>query len=480
LKEQNSNINIPLCVDLDGSLIRTDILQETLFLSIRKKPWILFLLPFWFLKGISYVKYRTSQIAEPDITLLPVWTDVLNFVNEEKAKGRKIVLATAAAESTANKVAEQFGIFDEVFATTEKLNLRSENKRNALVNAFGEKGYDYIGDSHADLPVWASAHSAITINISDSLKKKTEKVAQISRSFQDDSPWLTVIFKQLRVHQWVKNLLLFLPLFLAHEFSNISSWLTLIMGFFIFSFISSSIYIFNDILDVESDRRHEWKKHRPLASGKISMITGSKIAITLLIIGFASSFIFLNGSFNIALLIYLVLTTLYSFYLKSIFAVDILVLASLYSLRIFAGGLLAEVEISKWLISFSMFVFLSLSVLKRYAELDALEHKGKEENKSRGYLLIDKMLLLAIGVSSGIISVLVFILYIASEEVVGLYSQPILLYAISPLFLLWILRLWFFSVRGEMHEDPVVFTLKDKLSYVVAILIAIIIFGAMI
>jgi 4-hydroxybenzoate polyprenyltransferase len=357
-------------------------------------------------------------------------------------------------------------------------NLRRGKKLKKLTESYGKKGFDYIGNSFSDLEVWAGSRYALLINTKKRIQKEAEKNGNVSKIFEFEKTKFSNIIKEIRVYQWVKNLLLFFPLILAHEFTNFNALITLFFAFFSFSFTASSVYVVNDLLDLESDRVHSTKKNRPFASGSLPVHYGAMLAPILLILGFLISGIFVSVEFTLILLAYFILTTLYSFQLKKLYVIDIIVLASLYSLRIFAGGVASEVFISPWLISFSVFFFVSLSVVKRYTEILSIISKNKSKAKGRGYTASDKSILLVSGVASGLISVMIFTLYLNSPEVKIQYQIPELLYIITPLLLYAILRIWFKTDRDEMTDDPIIFFIKDKPSLIILILIFLIVIGA--
>ena len=473
-KNITNNREIPLCVDLDGTLIQTDTLFESMLLSIKISPFILFFIPFWLLKGRAYLKKRIGLISIPNAKLLPYNTDVLDFIKEEKNKGRKIILASATYKPIAEKVANHLNIFDEVIATDGNKNLRSDNKRQLLVDKYGENGFDYIGDSKADLAVWKSANNAIIVNSKKSFQKK---VGNSSKIFQTEKNKLTDIIKEIRVYQWVKNILIFLPFLMAHQvsFDKVTSS---ILAFLSFSFAASFVYLLNDLLDLEADRSHPRKKYRPIASGKMSIHLAIFLTPVLLIISFAIALLFLPMSYFYVLLIYLILTTSYSFKLKKIILLDVIILACLYTIRLIAGAYAVNVEVSPWLLGFSIFMFLSLAIMKRFTELKVVINENGNKTKGRGYHIDDIPFLGTLGLVSGFLSILVLSLYVNSQKVLELYHQPELLWLIILTVLYWLIRIWHFAYRGKMHDDPIVFTAKDMTSYIIGAVIIILVLGA--
>lgn len=470
--------NIPLVADLDGTIIKTDILYESLMLLIKKNPFYLFLIPFWLIKGKSFIKQMAIERVKVDFKYLPYNDDVLDYIKVEKSKGRKIYLATAANEIPAKEVFDYLNIFDGYFASTKNHNLLAKNKTKKLNDEFGVFGFDYIGDSKRDIHVWQSARYAIMVNPDVNVKNAISK-EKILKIFDNKPSKISLIIKQVRVYQWVKNLLIFLPLLMAHRFFEIDLYLQAFYAFLGFSFTASFVYVLNDLLDLESDRKHPRKKNRPVASGNLQVREAIIILPFLLIFGFAISSV-LSINFVLLLLSYLILTSAYSFILKKHHILDILVLSSLYTVRLIGGAIAVDVRISPWLLAFSFFIFLSLAIVKRYTEIRVMIQENKEKAAGRGYLTSDESLLSSFGIGSGLIAVLVFFLYAQSPEIQVLYTNHELFYGITPFLLYWIMRIWFKAHRGELNDDPVVYTVKDSSSYIVILIIIILIIGAII
>ena len=460
-----------IAVDLDGTLTLTDTLHESVLILVRNKPYFLFLFPFWLFKGIAYLKQKVAENSELDVTTLPYNQPLIDWLKEEKQHGGKIVLCTAANKKIAKAVVSNFDLFDSVIASDAKTNLKSARKRDALQERYGNKGYDYAGNNSDDLEVWAGASNAIVVNASESVINKASTLTSVRQVFRSEPAGFATWIKALRIHQWLKNLLIFVPLLAAHQIGNTQSFGLLVIAFLSFSLCASSVYITNDLLDLESDRSHPRKRFRPFASAKLSVFHGV-IAAPLLI---AASFllgILVGLDFLIVLLVYLFLTVTYSFGLKRLVLVDCLTLATLYTMRIIAGAAAVSVSLSFWLLAFSIFIFLSLALVKRYAELLVQSSEGKNSAHGRGYLVTDAPLLQSLGVSSGYISTLVIALYLRSENVMSLYAQPLAIWLLIPILLFWVSWVWLKSSRGEMHDDPIVFAAKDKTSLSVAVVTA--------
>ncbi|MGA2297619.1 MAG: UbiA family prenyltransferase [FCB group bacterium] len=471
----------PVCVDLDGTLIASDTLLESIILSLKINPLYIFLFPFWILKGRLYFKNKIGQIAIPKAESLPYRQEVLKYINEEKSKGAKIILVTASVQKIADAVGLHLGIFDEVYGSTNNLNLRSNNKSQFLVDKFGKKGFIYVGDSKPDLKVWESAFEAVVVEPSKSLLTKVNNINKNISTIQNSEFRIQnfkLIIKEIRVYQWIKNILIFIPLLLAHRLHEYNLFLNVSLAFLSFSFTSSAVYILNDMLDLEADRIHPRKKFRPFASGNLSLINGIILFPLLLATGLSISFLWLPKDYLLILLLYLFLTTSYSFLLKKIAIFDIIILACLYTIRLIAGAKAVDVVISPWLLGFSIFLFLSLALIKRYQELLTMQQNNKTQSKGRGYFIDDLTLVLNLGTSSGYLSVLVLALYVNSKEVTSLYHHPELLWFAVICHLYWISRMWLIAHRGKMEDDPIIFTAKDYVSYIIGLIIVILALGA--
>ena len=467
-----------LCVDLDGSLLSTDVLWESILLLIKQQPRKFFYLPVWLLRGKAHFKSQIAQLVELNSALLPVRQDVLQFLKDEKKKGREIVLATASDQKAVAEIVQRLGLFDQVLTSDGTINLSGVNKRKALVERFSDQGFDYIGDAEIDLAVWSAAKSALLVQPSKSLLKKAKRVAAVERVFKSEKNLWLEILKAIRVHQWIKNLLIFVPLIMAHKIVDGILLLQTIYAFFVFSLCASSIYILNDLFDLEADRQHPKKKSRPFAAGTVPISVGLYTIPILLSCAFLVAALTLPLSFIGILGLYIITTVAYTFYLRSTTISDIIVLAGLYALRVLAGSIATAIPISAWLLAFSMFFFLSLAFNKRYTELLLLPLDNRKNTNGRGYISIDKSSLQSMGTTSGYLSVLVLALYNNSQEVKALYSRPEVLWLICPLLFYWISRMWFLSQRGEIDDDPIVATLKDPVNYIIGAIIGLILIAA--
>ncbi len=475
----NQNQNIVLTCDLDETLVKTDMFFEAIYSLIKSNPIFIFYFPFWILKGLPHLKQQIFSRVEIDYSILPYNQKVLDFLYIEKSNGRKLVLITATPQSIADKVEEHLNLFDEVYGSNDKINLKSHKKADKLVELYGEKGFDYVGDSLADINVWSKGRNAYLVAKTKLSQSKIQKSIKITEILDTNEKIAKSIIKEIRVYQWIKNILLFIPLIMAHHFTDLGLLTKNIAAFFAFSLIASSVYVINDIFDLDNDRKHRTKKNRPFASGKLRLQYAIILIPILTLLSLLSVFIFLDFNFLLILIIYFVTTTLYSFYLKKVVLLDILILSILFTLRIFAGGIATQTPLSPWLLGFTLFLFLSLAFVKRYTELEYVKSEQKSKTTGRGYITSDIPMIQSMGISSGFISVLVLVLYFNSEDVKLLYSNPLVLWAVTPIFLYWIINIWFVANRGNMNDDPVVFAAKDKVSYIVFALIGIILYFAL-
>ena len=474
MTQESVDRTIPFCVDMDGTLLATDTLYEGYLLLLKQNPLFALVLPAYILFGKARLKAEIAKRVELDVAYLPLNESFVEHLHELKASGRRLVLATAANRRFAEAVARHLGLFDEVVASDDEKNLSGSAKAEALVRLYGEKGFDYAGNSKSDLSIWRHARRAVVVGRgSGSILKVAEGVSEAVGQFPSPTGGMLDFIRALRPHQWSKNLLLFLPIIAAHRIEAGSVWMQAAAGFVAFSALASSLYILNDLVDLPADRRHAEKKARPFASARFPISIGLAvipfIAGGALLIGYG-----LSTNFLIALVTYAAASILYSIAIKNIVIFDIILLALLYDLRIFAGGVVTDTAISFWLLAFSMFLFFSLATIKRYAELLSMREDGHVSVSGRGYRAGDIEIIGMLGVSSGLISVLVLALYINSEAVVRIYTHPQLIWLLCPLMLYWIGHMWLTTQRGEMHHDPVVFTLLDRKSIGVGLASAII------
>lgn len=460
-----------LCVDLDGTLIKTDTLHEKVVLLLKKNCLNLFLIVFWALQGRALLKKKLCQIVSLPVELLPYNESLLDWLKLEKAKGRKLALVTAADRSIAEKVSKHLGIFDEVFASDGKVNLKSTLKAKMLADSFGRKNYDYVGDSSADMKVWEGAQKAYIVSASKRFIRNISRKVSVEDHFLSPRLTLKSFLKAIRVHQYTKNLLLFVPLVTGHYIFNDILLLQMLRGFICFCFMASSVYLLNDLLDLMSDRQHPNKSRRAIASGLLSI----KSATILMVFFLGMTIVVAWGlpwQFNVTLLTYYILTLMYSFYLKQQLLMDVVTLSALYTLRVVAGmALITFKAYSLWLILFSMFLFLSFAFLKRVSELAFLKANNREYVVGRAYQGVHSHLLMSFGVSSGFLSMLILALYLSTSTAEALYMHPYLLLLLFPILIYWLCRIWLLAVEGKVQCDPVQFVVTDYTSYVCGFLI---------
>ncbi len=471
--ETVSNSSLPLCIDLDGTLIQTDSLWESCLRLISQKPFMLISLLLWLFLGKAGFKEKVSRHVKLAPGSLPFNTNLLKYLTQQRLHNRQLILVTAANKTIAEAIAAHLNIFDEILASDETHNLSGKNKAKVLVDKFGEKGFVYAGNADVDLNVWQHAAAAIVVNGSEKLSIKAQQITTIEKEFPTkDKTSFKVILKAIRVHQWVKNLLIFTALILSHSWFNTTALHSIILAFFSFSFAASSIYLINDLIDLEADRKHQTKKYRPLAAGTLSI--QSAVMIIPILLSFSLILALqLSSDFVSILILYLVLTTAYSLFLKPLVLLDVITLTSLYTLRIVAGAIAIDVPLSHWLLAFSMFIFLSLALIKRYSELKNLIQHGETNSASRDYHVDDLPAISLFGISSGYISVLVLVLYAHDLQAGTLYAQPDWLWFVAVAVLYWISRMWLLAFRGEMNEDPVLFAIHDRSSYFVALFVTV-------
>lgn len=461
----------PLCVDLDGTLVKSDTLVDSLLALARLRPLLLLSLPGYLLRGKAAFKAFVTESVSLDVVHLPYNRKVLQFVAEQHQQGREIYLATGANVALARRVAAHLGVFAGVLGSDHDTNLTGNKKLDGLRSALGPREFDYIGNGSPDLPLLAHATEPMVANPSPMLRLGLRaRSIHPARDFSEHGHPLKYAFRAMRPHQWAKNVLIFLPLLLAHDFA-VKRILTAVLAFCCFSLTASATYIVNDLLDVENDRRHHQKRGRPFASGDLSPLAGALMASVFLLLALSGARL-LPIAFYGWLILYLAATLAYSTYLKRIALVDVLILAGLYTLRLLAGSAATRVHISKWLAGFSVFLFFSLAIVKRIAELENLRAKDTAPNNGRGYLVSDVEQLRSFGTSSAFAAVVIFAIYISGGDVIALYRHPQLLWLILPLMILWLCRIWLLASRGELHEDPVVFALTDSMSLLIGAAVA--------
>lgn len=458
-----------LIVDLDGTLLRSDMLFETFWSSVGRNWRNLFRALTSLRKGKAALKHDLAESADIDVTTLPYDPDVIAYVTKYRAEGGRTALVTASNEALAQSIAAHLQIFDEVHGSTRDTNIKGVRKAEFLVERFGAAGFSYMGDTDADLPVWAKASKAITVNAPQALRDKAEKLGNPAEHLTTVTPSIKPYLKAMRPHQWLKNVLVFLPMLTAHQITAVTFGQSL-LAFVAFSIVASSVYVLNDLLDLGADRAHPRKRLRPFAAGTIPIAQGSTMTAGLLLLGIIIS-AFLGWMFLLVMMTYYVLTTAYSVNIKRRVVVDICLLAGLYTMRIIAGGAATSVPLSVWLLAFSIFFFFSLAAVKRQAELVDAADRGELSASGRGYRVGDLPIISMMALASGYVSILVMALYVNSPQVLELYAQPAALWGVCCILLYWITRMVMVTHRGDMHDDPIVFAVKDRNSQICLVII---------
>lgn len=464
----NDESEFPLCVDLDGTLVNTDTLVESIGHLIKSNCILLLLFPVWLVKGRPYFKKMIASHVSLDVEFLPFNEIVLAKISEVHADNRQVILCTGAHEQIAIKVADHLGVFDDVVCTTATENMTRTNKQNALVDRYGDGGYDFIGNDLKDLPAMKSARSSFLVRPTRGLFKARDTLRDASVLDPQPVRAFRTYASQIRVHQWLKNILLFLPLLAAQKFNDQSAVLACLIAFFAFGSCASSVYVLNDLMDLRADRRHPRKKFRPFASTAVPVTHGLFLIPGLLAVS-AGLAIFLPSTFALTLLLYLAVSLIYNLWAKNVAVLDTIFLAGLYTVRILAGAAAIQVTPSFWLLAFSMFLFLSIALAKRYTELIELDLPDEQTVPGRQYRRIDLSTLISQGAASGYAAVLVLALYINSDEVAVNYARPAIIWLACPLLLYWINKLWLNTQRREMTDDPLIWAITNRVSRVIAV-----------
>ena len=467
----------PLYVDLDGTLTPTDTLYESALLLVRRHPLNLLRLLAWLPLGKAAFKRRLADAVRPDPATLPYHEPFVRHLMTEREQGRSLVLASAADARIVREVSDHLGLFDDVLGTeADGPNLSRAHKREAIAahaRAHGHERWAYAGNSRDDLAVWAGASEAVAVNAPPSVVASLQREHPQAQVFEQTPPSLKTVLRAIRLKQWSKNALLFVPLLAAHSLDP-ALWAVVLMAFVAFGLCASATYLVNDLLDLPSDRVHRIKRHRPLAAGRLGIATAVVLGLVMLVASFvlAAS---VSAGFTALLLLYTATTLAYSVWLKRLALIDVLVLSGLYTLRIGAGAVATGVDLSNWLLAISIFLFLSLALVKRCAELEELVDDSRVLAPGRGYQGSDLPSLRAMGLSAGFLAVLVLALYIDSQNSRALYAHPDWLWAAAPVLLLWLMRIWLKTGRRELHgEDPLQFALRDRFSWLTLLAIGLI------
>lgn len=442
--------------------------METAMAFVRSQPLKVFKLLGWLLKGKAALKEGLALETQIDVSVLPYDPQIIELITAEKATGRMIVLATASHVSLAERIAEHLQLFDQVLASNANRNLSGRNKRDLLVAHYGEGGFDYIGNSKDDLPIWKVSRQAYVVNPDPGVEGRVKAMTQVEPTLRTNTASLRDWRRAMRLHQWLKNALIFVPLLASHRFTQFDLMRDGVFAFFCFGLCASSVYILNDLLDLCDDRHHKSKCNRPFASGRLSIKAGLIAVPTLLLAAFGAALLLLPWQFSAVMAAYYALTLAYSLQLKRLMAVDVIVLAMLYTSRIIAGVAAFNLTLTFWILAFSMFIFLSLAMVKRYAELrDARVRDVTTMARGRGYYPGDLDMIASLGASSGYLAVMVLALYIQDAKTTALYVTPHVIWLACPLLLFWVTRVWMLTHRGQMNEDPVVFAIRDRTSQLI-------------
>ncbi|HEY1472977.1 MAG TPA: UbiA family prenyltransferase [Pseudolabrys sp.] len=459
------DIDVPIVVDLDQTLILTDSLHEAFARLLFSDPLAALASLRSILRGRAAFKARVAEQGMPDIAGLPYRMLLVDLLQAEKARGRSIHLVTAADQKIATAVAAHLDLFDSATGSDGKRNLKGSHKLEYLRERFAA-GFIYAGDHAADLPVFKAARGAILCDVNRRVAAAARDGATVLADFQRPPRDLTVWLRALRIHQWSKNFLIFVPLFVGHAYGNPANIVTDIAGFVLVCLLASATYMLNDIADLDADRLHHTKRLRPFASGDLPIAFGL-IAASLLIVAALVGGYLLAPGFAITLLVYLALTLGYSFGLKRLPMLDVLVISFLFVLRIVMGTALLGIAYSPWLLSFSGAFFLSLALAKRHVEVARAYRLDVEDVVGRGYRSEDWPLTLSFGIGTGVISIVIMVLYLTNDAAPsGFYTSPYWLYAVPGLMMMWLMRIWMLSNRMELDDDPVVFALCDPTSLI--------------
>jgi 4-hydroxybenzoate polyprenyltransferase/phosphoserine phosphatase len=472
----NSATRMPLVVDLDGTLTPTDTLVESVLKLIKQSPLNLLRLPFWLLQGRAAFKGAVAGKTRIALEHFPYHEPLLAYLRSEKEKGRRIILATAAHRSIAEAVSIHLGLFDDVLCTDAGHNLKGSAKLEAIRAKVGEK-FVYAGDSHSDMPIWKAAQAAVLVGVPARLAASIRRDVPIEREFPKEPIGIATWLRALRIHQWLKNLLLFVPMLTAFSFMEIGKLAVMGVAFLAFSLAASATYLVNDLWDLENDRAHPVRRRRPFAAAQIPILNGLAVAACALALAVVLALAVSQGFF-LMLLLYVVVTSAYSWMLKEYVLIDVIVLSLLYTLRILAGAVAIGVATSSWLLAFSVFMFLSLALVKRCSELVLLGQAGAQATRGRDYRVTDLVVLWPLGAGAALCAVVVFGLFISAPETKEHYATPHLLWIVAVGLIYWLARLWIKTSRGEMHHDPVIYAMTDRGSLITVLAMVVTVVAA--
>lgn len=474
------NSKLPLFVDLDGTLLKTDCLLESILAMLRSNPLTLFAMVGWLIHGRAFFKQKLAESAALDIEPLPVNPDFLAFLQQENKAKRELVLISAADQRVVDRVAKHYPLFSQAIGSDGETNLKANSKLARIKEIKPNQPFAYAGNAQADIVIWQAAEEIMVVNAEAAITRKAYALVANNSAiteFDKPSPLSARFFKAIRPHQWLKNSLVFLPLILSHQLDQFHLFWLSLMGFVSFSVCASSVYLLNDMLDINHDRHHPSKSRRPFAAGTLSLRLGF-VGSPVMFLASLLLASFINAQFLLVLIGYWITTCLYSFYLKRLYIVDTVVLSLLYTSRIVAGSAAIGITTTSWLLAFSGFLFLGLALLKRTTELRNLVTDLKTLAKGRSYGTEQLNAVAILGVMASVAAIIVFAVYINAPATVDLYRSPATLWAICPLLLVMHIRVWLKAYSGDLDEDPVRFASHDRPSQIMLVLCGIILWLA--
>lgn len=454
----------PLAVDIDDSLLKTDMLLESLLAGFSIAP-VTTLKVFWKnRRDKAALKAEMAEISNLDVSRLPVNEDVLAYARAARADGREVVLASGSDRALVDRLARRLDLEGDHIASDGTTNMTGGQKAEALVARYGDKGFDYIGNERTDLKVWEAGDTAIAVAPNPRTRRALASLRPNAIYLGERYRFASIV-KALRPHQWVKNILLLLPVIAAHR-ASFFGFDQILLGMIAFSFAASSIYIVNDLLDLDADRQHEKKHTRPFAAGTVPIRVGIAASFVLGVTALVASLIIDWKMFGLVA-VYMSLSLAYSIYLKRLRWIDIWVLAILYTLRVVAGAVAGSVAASGWLIAFVFPVFMALGCVKRMTEVA----RAKDDNRvpGRAYSKLDRNDLLNMSVLSAVNANIIFLTYTYSPTADQLYAGIWeLRWVVLPVSA-WLYRMISTGYAGAQNYDPIVFALRDRLGLVLLV-----------
>ena len=444
-------------MDFERGLLSCDLGVEATFALAKVKPLHALGTVLRFASGSGSAVPFVERHQHIDAAGLPYNAEVLALVEGARKSGRPVYLVSSRYREYAAAAAQHLGLFDGVVTP----------------DGLGEHDFDFIGDIRSAL--WSRARKLVLVNPTTSRESTARAHGNLTDVIRSGYHPLMDWLRALRLHQWLKNSLVLVPLFASHRVLSPGSLVDALIAFVMFGCCASSVYLLNDLFDLRDDRHHPTKRHRPFASGRLSLASGLCVLLALLVVAFAGSLWLLPREFTVALGVYYAITLAYSLALKRVMMLDVVLLASLYTLRMVAGTFVFGGELTFWMLAFSMFIFFSLALAKRYGELRAARARGEIDNpRGRGYQTSDLEMISAMGIASGLLAVMVLAFYIQDQATTVLYRQPKLIWFACPVLLYWVGRTWMLTHRGQMHDDPVVFAITDRASILTGLLFGLI------